>query len=291
MLTVLGIELEKLARQRKSWVALVVLNSVGLLLLVALWVLPALVFEEVPGAQGGASQAGAELARRVLAATIVLWANTFSLLATFVLAALAGAIFATEYADDSVQMLLLAPVRRIQVWAGKVLALVTVYGAAWAVGLGLMLLSYQRLVGLDGDFAGQLAQIPVAELLGTYVLLDLTTLAFFCTVAAASRGGVGATLGSVGGYIVLIIGNGILQLVGALPIFGDTPRAVELWSEHGFPAAVQVASLADVTNWVLEPTGAFPVETRALAVSGAWLLFFLGTSAWVFCYRESRPDS
>jgi ABC-type transport system involved in multi-copper enzyme maturation permease subunit len=291
MLTVLGIELEKLARQRKSWLALLVLNCVGLLLLVALWVLPALVFPEDFQAKTAGSQASIDLARRVLAATIVLWANTFSLLATLVLTALAGAVFAAEYADDSIQMLLLAPVRRIQVWAGKVLALVLVYGAAWAVGLGLMLLSYQRLVSLDGDFAGQLWEIPVGELLGTYVLLDLTTLAFFCTVSAASRGGVGATIGGIGAYVVLIVGNLILQIVGAMPFFGETPRAVELWAEYGFPAAVQVASLTDVTNWVLKPTGAFPVESHALWVSAGWLAFFLAASAGIFCFRESRPES
>ncbi len=297
MLLVLRNELEKMFLQKKTWASLVLLNLVSFAVLLAAIFIPILMLkpETVTMLQGlEATENTISNARSFVAGAVILWVNSFSMLATFTLALQSSSVFAAEFGDDSIQMLFLAPVSRFSVWAGKVFAVVLLYLSAWLLGLSLMVLAYLRFQYLSPSFEGVLWDLPLGRLLCTYALLDLTTLAFFLWISTMSSSVMGATLSSLGAYLGLILFGFAVSSLRMLPIFTGVavqdPRIFQWWRTYGFPGAVQTADAKALKSFLFDAQGGYPIAQGVLATSLAWMVIFLVLGLLCFSRREAKPE-
>lgn len=290
MFLILATELEKLARQRSTWMAAAFLNLVGIGVLLLVLCLPLIdaLDPDVLAEVDRLVRRNPEQARSWLIFVFVLWANTFSLLSTFVLAMLAGRAVAGEFQDDSIQMYLLAPVHRLEVWLGKVLALVLVYALAWLLGLTLMGAAYLRMLGLQPGLSGLLAGAPVWKVFGAYALVDLSTLAFFLCLSALVDGAFTATLGGLGLYLASM---GMDVFVWLFQNHYKTSRVLAFWHGYSFTQTARVMDLGQVATFLRQGGVGLPLRLDLLGANLAWMLGFLTLGYLAFSRRESRPES
>lgn len=292
MFLTLVTELEKLFRQKRTWMTLALLNVVSLGLLLTVLLLPVVtgIDPEVRDAMQQAVFSRPGWVRSALSWLAVLWANTFSMASTLFLALLAGTMVAGEFEDDSIQMYMVAPVSRVSVWMGKVLAAYGVYLLAWGLGLCLMAATTLRACALQPGLAELVPREGLLQVLGAYALVDLATLSFFLLVSTWVRGGTSATLTGLGLYLLSMVGDFFLWLFRE---FDALPEMLAQAMDYSFTRTSRVLSLGEVSAFLRNPLreGGFPVELDLLGANLAWMLAFLVLGTWCFARRESRPES
>jgi ABC-type transport system involved in multi-copper enzyme maturation permease subunit len=284
-------EIEKLARQRRTWMTFFFLNLVGIGLLLAIFLVPLLTTmdPDLHGAFREAILTRPEWIRGVLSWLVVLWANTFSILSTLFLALLAGSLVAGEFADDSIQIYMVAPISRARVWWGKVLAAFFFYLVAWALGLLVVGLTYWRACSLEPGLGGMLSLGATTKVVAAYALVDLSTLSFFLLVSTLTRGSTSATVSGLGLYILFSVSDFFFWFLHQLDAF---PVSLLPWLDYTFTRTARVLSLQELSAFLRNPLRAagFPIQLNLLGANAAWMALFLLLGLGVFSRREAHPE-
>lgn len=289
MIQLVRFELEKLFSQRKAWISVVCMNMVGLGVLGLLLIPP--VADSIRRSAAAALAAGfveAEAARRMLAMLAVGWAQVFSFLALIFLALVAGALIADEFGTGSIQVLMVAPVSRAQVFAAKVAAAASFYFLAWGSGLVLLGCAYVRLKNLDPSFALDLTTLPLGRTLACYAVVDLSMLAFFLLAACVTTGEGTAFVVGIGGYLGLLFLDALLFLADQLEVL---PGFVADLAAYTFTRTAGVIDFDAAYGYVSGDQPNFPLRTDLLGANVLWTAALLALAYQVFRRREVMGGS
>lgn len=292
MLTVLGLELTKLLRQKKSWLTLAAMNLVALMALGAL-LLPPVADAVREGAAAAemavaAGQVDPLAPRRGLAALVLLWAHGFSLISMLFMALISGALLSRELGDGSIQVLLAAPVERWRVFAGKVATAVTFYAMAWGLGMVLLGLTWARTCQLDPTMATRLEGLPMAQALGAYAVADLSLVCFFLLVSAACSTETGAVAASLGLYLGMQVLDGFGALLRGLEAM---PALLDPLFQYSLVRTSGVVDFSALQAYLVQGRGPFPLRLDLLGANLCWSVLLLALGYAVFRSREDAAES
>ncbi len=288
MLTVARLELWKLLRQRKCWLALLAMNAAGLLAVLVSFLPPvADMVRESAVAARLSGELSADMPRRFLNTLVMAQAAASSLVGTFFMALVAGSMVAAELGTGAFQILLLAPLSRRQVFAGKVLAGWAFYLLASVMGLALVTLAALRLAYLDPAFRTGVDPLRTLEALSAYALVDLSTVAFFflvSTLASSESGAMVLALGS------LLAWNALDLVLWVLSALEAVPGWVVDASRFTWTRCRSLVDWGALRAHLDGTTPGIPISGELVVGALAWTVLFLVLAGFALARREDAAS-
>ena len=285
MIAVLRAELYKMLKLKKVYAALLTVALPPLFLLLTLGVIyvkemfygSGLLLKFVSGAS----------TTKALLGLFFFGLKAFSWIAWIYLMILVGETVAKEFSSGTMKTLLVQPVKRLSVFAGKFLSILLAYAALLTVYLGLFLLAALFLrAGFYADLAPFFPLETAGKILGAWLVIDLTWLALAVLVA-----GLATTIETTIYYNILVVMTlslldvtlNALRKAGALDDW-----LTRLILDRGFIRTTGVLDLETMHEYITRPDAPFPARFDQLFANALWGILFLALGALVFLRRETR---
>lgn len=284
MIAVLRAELYKMLKLKKVYAALL---TVALPPLFALLVLAVVYVKGLLYGSGILLEFNRGFTEKSLLGLFFFALKSFSWIAWIYLMILAGETVAKEFATGTMKTLLVQPVKRLSVFAGKFLSILAAYGALLSVYLGLFAVCAALLkTGFRADLAAHFPLAVAGKIFGAWLVIDLTWLALAFLVA-----GLATTVETTIYYNILVVMTlslldvalNVLRKVHALD-----DAASKFILEHGFIRSTGVLDLDTMQQYITQPDAPFPARFDHLFANALWGGLFLALGALVFLRRETR---
>lgn len=284
MIAVLRAELYKMMKLKKVYAALL---TVALPPLFALGVLLVVYARGMFYGSGILLDFNKGFTQKTLLGGFFFALKSFSWIAWIYLMILAGETVAKEFAAGTMKTLLVQPVKRLAVFAGKFLSLLVSYAALLSLYLGLFAACAALMkVGFRADLASHFPLGVAGKIFGAWLVIDLTWLALAFLVA-----GLATTVETTIYYNILVVMTlslldvalNTLRKLGALQ-----DEASRFILEHGFIRTTGVLDLETMQAYITGERAEFPAKFDHLFANALWGLLFLALGALVFLRRETR---
>lgn len=227
------------------------------------------------------------LTEKTLVATFFLGLKTFSWIAWIYLMILVGETVAKEFAQGTMKTMLVQPVKRVTVYAGKALAVLLAYLALLAVYAGLFLVCAVMLkAGFRADLAAHFPAGTAAKIFGAWLVIDLTWLALAVCIACMASSIETTIYYNILTVLTLNLLDVALRALRNLGALAD-PFS-KAWLELGFVRTTGVLDFDTMQHYITGGTTVFPARFDHLAANAVFGLLFLLLGALLFLRREAR---
>lgn len=225
------------------------------------------------------------LTQKTLLASFFVGLKGFSWIAWIYLMILVGETVAKEFSTGTMKTLLVQPVKRVSVYAGKFLAVLFAYLLLLTVYAGLFAACAALLkVAFRADLASHFPLETAGKIFAAWLVIDLTWLALaFCIACLATtiETTIYYNLLTVMFLNLLDVSLKALRGVGAL---ADPVSAFLL--ERGFIRTTGVLDFETMQRYLTGATAEFPAKFDHLAANALWGCLFLLLGALLMMRRE-----
>lgn len=207
----------------------------------------------------------------------------FSFLSFFFIAIYTGLVLGREFDNGSVELFVLSPYTRMQIFMAKFCSVILIYFTALLCNLLLQGTTAFILTAAQPVF-GNLVELSVLlKILAASVVTDLSWIAFIFFVGMLSRGVATTVIYSLLGYFGFITADIVFAL-------GDHYHFLKDWqlkmADYTFTASSNVLDTQQLPAYVFGQIDKLPLSFDLLGVNILYGLCFLGLAALCFKYRE-----
>lgn len=207
----------------------------------------------------------------------------FSFLSFFFIAIYTGLILGREFENGSIELFVLSPYTRIQVFIVKFSSVIFIYFMALLVNLLLQGTTMLILTTSQPVFGTLVKGGVLLKILAAGVVTDMSWIAFVFFVGMLSSSAAGTVIYSLMGYFGFVLADIVFAL-------GKHYEFLEKWQlrlgEYTFTQSSNIFDAHQLPAYVFGQINELPLSFDLLGVNILYGLCFFGLAALCFKYRE-----
>jgi len=215
----------------------------------------------------------------------MLESGVFSFLSFFLMAIYIGLIIGREFENGSIELFILSPYRRVQIFLAKIFSIFIVYFAALLVNVIIRGIVVMIINSVHPSFSEFLQSDVLLQIFAVTVLTDLSWIAFVMLIGMLSNGVATTVIYSLIGYFSLVV-------VDIVFVLGKHYEFLTKWqlkfADYTFTASGNVLIIEELPKYVFGQISELPVSFELLSVNLLYGLLFFLLAGICFNYREVR---
>lgn len=279
-------ELYKLSKLKKTYLALVGMNLMPIIiLLISLYMV--LFKHDLMKGSMGMSMMYSEKAKQLVTLIFFFEIFSISIASLLFMSLIIGELISKEFSSGTIKLLLTQPVKRSWLYIYKFASILLFYFLSVLTGYLIMALNGAIFYFVDKGFLGLLNYPAMLKVGLTFILLDISLIAYVSLVASFSPS-IEVTISlSIVVYCMMRIFDGILMTGNKIQAFGEFAVKYAPYTYTNSAAAINPSNYEQIKDFIAGTSTAFPINTDLLFLNGGYTLLFFLAGMILFLKREN----